>query len=146
MIIRNSPWKNIYGDGHQKEMIDEKTGKRYVVRNTPWKNFYGDDGYQQEIVEVGGGDMGPLTAEDEHSYSLFMGYGGAALMGFAILFISTEHLFEWSWWLAVGITALILIVTILKDIAAFINGLCRLGILAGFIGSFLAFMIYCTTY
>ena len=144
MIIRNSPWKNLYGDGNQKEIIDEKTGKRYVVRNTPWHNLYGDDGYQQEIIEVGGGDRS-WTAEDEHNYSLFMGYGGAFLMCWVIGFLSMDHLFEWSWWLAVGITALILIVTILKDIAAFIRGLCYLGILAGFIGSFLALIIYCTT-
>lgn len=145
MIIRNSPWKNLYGDGHQKEVIDEKTGKKYVLRNTPWRNLYGDEGYQQELVEVGG-STGPLTAEDEHENSLFLGYGGTFLMGFVILFISTEHLFEWPWWAAVAITAFILIRTILKDVAAFINLLCRIGILAGFIGSFLALMVYCTTY
>lgn len=143
MIIRNSPWHNLYGDGRQQEIIDEKTGKKYVVRNTPWHNLYGD-GHQQEIIEVGG-DTGPVTAEDEHRNSLFMGYGGAFLMGLLVLFLSSYHLFEWSWWLAVGITAVILIVTILKDIAAFINLVCRIGVLVGFIGSFVALMIYCTS-
>ena len=144
MIIRNSPVPNFYGDGNQKEIIDEKTGKRYIVRNRPVKNFYGDDGYQQEIIELGGGSDGPVTAEDMHNYSLFMGYGSAFLMCWVIGFLSTSHLFEWTWWLAVGITAFILIKTILKDIAAFLRGLYFIGAMAGLINSFIAFLCYCT--
>ena len=50
-IIKNTMWDNLYGTGKQKEMINQQTGERYVIRNTVWDNLYGE-GKQQEVVNT----------------------------------------------------------------------------------------------
>lgn len=140
MRIRTTIWPDLFGDGREKEIVDEKSGKTYRVRTTIWPDLFGE-GRQKEIVEV---DDGPLTPEDEHRARLIMGYGGAFLMGLVILFLSESHLFEWSWWLAVGLTAFIPIRTILKDVGRFINLVIYAGVLVGFLGSCIALIVYCT--
>ncbi len=141
MRIRTTQYPDLFGEGKEKELVDEKSGKKYRIRTTIWPDLLGE-GKEREIVEV---DDSPLTPEDEHNTSLYMGYGGAFLMGLVILFLSESHLFEWPWWLAVGLTAFILIRTILKDVGKFIVMVLYIGILVGFLGSVVALIIYCTT-
>lgn len=49
MKIKNSPYKNIFGEGHEKE-ITTNDGKKYVVKNSPYRNIFGE-GHEQIIEE-----------------------------------------------------------------------------------------------
>ncbi len=140
MKIRTTIRPDLFGEGREKEIVDEKSGKTYRIRTSVWPDLFGE-GRQKEIVEV---DDGPVSPDDEHRASLVVGYGGAFIMGFIVLLLSESHLFEWSWWLAVGLTAVVLIKTILKDVGRFINWVIYAGILVGFLGSVIALIIYCT--
>ncbi len=60
--IRNSGFKNIYGDGYEK-IVTMDNGDEYVLKNTGFKNVYGD-GYEQELEKKGasGGSASLLEA------------------------------------------------------------------------------------
>lgn len=49
--IKNSGFKNVYGDGYEK-IVTMDNGDEYVLKNTGFKNVYGD-GYEQELVKKG---------------------------------------------------------------------------------------------
>lgn len=48
-LIRDTAWDNLYGPGKQKELINKQTGERYVIRDTAWDNLYGP-GKQLEVI------------------------------------------------------------------------------------------------
>ncbi len=48
-LIRDTAWDNLYGPGKQKELINKRTGERYVIRDTAWDNLYGP-GKQLEVI------------------------------------------------------------------------------------------------
>ena len=47
--IKNTPIKNVFGDGYEQEVTLDN-GETYTVKNTPIKNVFGD-GYEKEIVK-----------------------------------------------------------------------------------------------
>ena len=49
MKIKNSPYKNLFGGGNQKEITTDD-GKTYIIKNSPYKNLHGE-GHQQIIEE-----------------------------------------------------------------------------------------------
>ena len=48
MKIQNSPYKNLFGEGNQKEFTTDD-GKTYVIKNSPYKNLFGEG--NQQIIE-----------------------------------------------------------------------------------------------
>ena len=80
-IIKNTPIKNVFGDGYEQE-ITLDNGEKYTIRNTPAKNVFGD-GYQKEIIK--NKDYGNT------SFSEFIG----ELIGLVIAGLILWGLFNW---------------------------------------------------
>lgn len=114
MIIRNTPWNNLYGGGKQQEVIDEKTGKKYILRNTPWDNLHGP-GKQQELIEVGNIYDEP-NPEDVKDGAALQKYGVIFLLS---IFILGMHKFTTAWWILTIGTIIFAVYTVISNLKVF---------------------------
>ena len=101
--LKDTPIKNLYGDGYQQEYIDDN-GDRYIIKNSAMKNLYGDG--NQKIIEKVDSGRANVTEKDMKDmtwiwvsgvlgiltlFSFMANYGESSIItwGFFIAFIGT---------------------------------------------------------